>query len=49
MFIVIFGLALTALLVTRASHWWLHPAADLGSMSSQWVTAHYASRHASSI
>jgi len=49
MFIVTLGLVLTTILVAKVGHWTRLNAADLGSMSDQWVAAHQASQHASSM
>jgi hypothetical protein len=48
MLIVTLGLVLTTVLVAKVGHWTRVNAADLGSMSQQWVAAHLASQHASS-
>jgi hypothetical protein len=43
------GLVLTTILVAKLGNWTRLNAADLGSMSHQWVAAHQASQHASSM
>ena len=49
MLIVTLGLVLTTILVAKVGYWTKLNAADLGSMSHQWVAAHQASQHASSM
>jgi hypothetical protein len=49
MLILTFGVVLTAILLARVGYWGKQHAADLGSMSHQWVAAYQASQHASSI
>jgi hypothetical protein len=50
MLVFALGLGLTAVLVAKLAHWHgLRPAADLGSMSNQWVHAYQASQPASSM
>jgi hypothetical protein len=48
MLMVTLGLVLTTVLVAKVGYWTRLHAADLGSMSQQWVAAHLASQHASS-
>lgn len=47
MLIVTLGLVLTAILLGKVGHWGRMRAADLGSMSHQWMAAHNASRPSS--
>jgi hypothetical protein len=47
MLIVIIGLVLTMMLIAKIGLWTRENAADMGSMSQQWVQAHLASQHAS--
>jgi hypothetical protein len=49
MLILTLGLVLTAILLAKVGYWGKRHAADLGSMSHQWVAAYQSSRHASSI
>jgi hypothetical protein len=49
MLLVTLGLVLTTILVAKVGSWTRVHAADPGSMSHQWVAAHQASQHASSI
>ena len=49
MLIVTLGRVLTSVLLAKVGHWARANAADLGSMSHQWVAAHHASQHASVI
>ena len=49
MLVLALGLGLTAVLIASASRWHGSYAVDLGSMSHQWIAAHQASQHASSI
>jgi hypothetical protein len=49
MLILTLGLVLTTVLVAKVGYWTRLNAADLGSMSHQWVAAHHASQHASSM
>lgn len=43
---VAFGIVLTALLLAKAGAWSRRQAADMGSVSSHWVTAHHAAEPA---
>lgn len=48
MLTVTFGLALTLVLVAKATVWGKRHGAELGTMSEHWVQAHHASQPASS-
>jgi hypothetical protein len=48
MLIFTLGLGLTAILLAQVGHWSRMRAADLGSMSHQWIAAHNASQPSSS-
>jgi hypothetical protein len=49
MLVFALGLGLTVVLLAKVSQWQRSHAAELGSMSHQWVAAFHASAHASSI
>lgn len=49
MLIMALGLGLTAVLVTKLAQWHGTQAADLGSMSDQWVRSFQATQPASSL
>jgi hypothetical protein len=49
MLILALGLGLTAVLVVRVAQWHATQAADLGSMSHQWVRSFQATEPASSL
>lgn len=49
MLIAIIGFVLTAILLAKLRLWSRRNLPDLGWMSHQWVAAHQASQHASSM
>lgn len=46
MIVLLFGLGLTVVFLGKLGYWGKHYAADLGSMSHQWLEAHRASQQA---
>ena len=49
MLVITVGLMFTVVLLAKVGYWSMPRAADLGSMSHQWVAAYNASRPSSSV